>query len=94
MASATTPPNTLAGIDDVTTGRTSAAGWIRAAAREHAIAFAPGPIDTFTDAVSRLSDAPVQPDATEQTLLALARAGIVTDAQRFALHVAYLRQKD
>ena len=93
MASVTRRSANLASLDDATAGRTSAAGWIRAAAREHAVAFVPGAVDTFTDAVSRLSDAPVQLDATEQALLALARAGIVTDAQRFALHAAYLRQK-
>lgn len=80
------------GLDDAIAGKIKAAAWIRDAARRHAVTFTEAPVDTFAAAVSRLSDAGVQLDQTEQLLLALARAGVVTDPQRFALHAAYLRQ--
>ena len=40
-----------------------------------------------------LSDAEVTFDRTERLLLGLARADLITDEQRFALHAAYLHQK-
>lgn len=81
-----------AGLDDAIAGKIKAASWIRDAARRHAVTVTETPVDTFAAAVSRLSDAGVQLDQTEQLLLALARARVVTDPQRFALHAAYLRQ--
>ena len=54
---------------------------------------APAPIDGFADAAARLSDAEVTFDYIERLLLGLARANLVTDEQRFALHAAYLHQK-
>ena len=74
----------LTGLDDAIAGKTKVASWIREVARRHGVSFAETPVDAFSAAVSRLSDAGV--------LLALFRADIVTDAQRFALHAAYLRQ--
>lgn len=83
----------LAGLDDAIAGRTTtAATWIRDQARRHGVTFAETPVDTFAAGVSRLSDAGVQLDETEQLLLALERAGIVSGTQSFALHAAYLRQ--
>lgn len=82
----------LTGLNGAIAGKTKAATWVRDTARRHGVTFAETPVDAFAAAVSRLSDAGVQLDQTEQLLLALARAGIVTDAQRFALHAAYLRQ--
>ena len=62
-------------------------------ARRHDISAAAEPVDTFVEAATRLyGDAEVTFDHTERLLLGLARAGIVTDEQRFALHAAYLRQ--
>jgi hypothetical protein len=81
-----------AGLDDAIAWKTKAGTWIREAARRHGVRFREAPVDTFAAAVSRLSDAAVQLDQTEQLLLALARAGVVSDTQRFALHAAYLRQ--
>ena len=59
----------------------------------HGITAAPAPIDAFADAAARLSDAEVTFDHIERLLLGLARANLVTDEQRFALHAAYLHQK-
>ncbi len=68
-----------------------AAATITTLASTHGISAAPEPIDTFADAVCRLSDPEVTFDRVERLLLALTRAGLVTDAERFALHAAYLR---
>ncbi len=68
-----------------------AAAKITTLATTHSISAAPEPIDDFGDTVSRLSDAEVTFDRVERLLLALTRAGLVTDAERFALHAAYLR---
>ena len=63
-------------------------------AHRHGITAAADPVDTFVNAVTRLcSDSEVTFDHTERLLLGLARAGVVTDEQRFVLHAAYLRQK-
>jgi hypothetical protein len=59
----------------------------------HGITAEPAPIDAFADAAARLSDAEVIFDRTERLLLGLARADLITDEQRFALHAAYLHQK-
>lgn len=82
----------LVGLADAMAGTTNAASWIRDMARHHGVTFAQAPVDTFATAVSCLSDAGVQLDEIEQLLLALTRAGVVSDAQRFALHATYLRQ--
>jgi hypothetical protein len=82
----------LTGLDDAVAGKTTVASWIRETAHFHRVSFAETPFDAFSAAVSRLFDAGVQPDQTEQLLLGLFRAGIVTDVRRFALHAAYLRQ--
>ena len=63
-------------------------------AQAHGITAAPEPVDAFADAAARLCDAEVIFDHTERLLIGLARAGLVADEQRFALHAAYLRQKD
>jgi hypothetical protein len=70
-----------------------AAGAISTLAWTHGITVEPAPIDAFTDAAARLSDAEVTFDRTECLLLGLARADLITDEQRFALHAAYLLQK-
>lgn len=76
---------------------TSAIGDVAAAistmAWTHGISADPAPTDAFADAAARLADADVAFDRIERLLLGLARAGLVTDEQRFALHAAYLQQK-
>lgn len=75
-------------------GVSDAAAAIGTLARRHGISVAAESVDVFADAAARLcGDAEVTFDHTERLLLGLARAGIVTDEQRFALHAAYLRQK-
>ena len=69
-----------------------AAVTITTLASTHGITAAPEPIDTFSDAVSCLSDAEVSFGSVERLLLALTRAGIVTDEESFALHAAHLRK--
>ena len=59
----------------------------------HGLTAEPEPVDVFVQAAARLSDAECDLDRTERLLLALARAGVVTDEERLALHVAYLHQK-
>ena len=80
-------------VDRVIGSGANIAAWVRTTARHHSITFAPGPVDAFADAVSRLSDAGVLLDSVEQELLAIERAGIVTGRQGVLLHAAYLRQK-
>ena len=70
-----------------------AAAAISTMAWTHGITAAPAPIDGFADAAARMSDAEVTFDHIERLLLGLARANLVTDEQRFALHAAYLHQK-
>ncbi len=70
-----------------------AAAAISTMAWTHGITAAPAPIDAFADAAARLSDAELTFDHIERLLLGLARANLVTDEQRFALHAAYLHQR-
>ena len=68
-----------------------AAATITTLASTYGITAAPEPIDTFADTASRLSDVKITFYRVERLLLALTRAGLVTDAERFALHAAYRR---
>jgi hypothetical protein len=52
-----------------------------ATAENHGLVAQTEPIDTFADAVSRLSDAEVDLDPIERLLLAIERAGIVDGRQ-------------
>lgn len=69
-----------------------AAGAISTLAWTHGITAEPEPIDAFADAAARLCDTGVVFDHHERLLLGLARAEIIDDEQRFALHSAYLQQ--
>lgn len=80
-------------IADALAGTVDVAGWVRATARQHGVAYAATLADTFAAAASRLSDAEVRLDPTEALLLALERAGIVSGPDGVRLHAAYLRQK-
>jgi hypothetical protein len=74
-------------------GAGGVAAWARATAERYSIRAQTEPVDTFADAISRLSDAEVDLDPTERLLLAIERAGIVDGRQGVLLHIAYLRQK-
>ena len=80
--------SSLAALDARTIG--DAAATITTLASTHGISAAPEPIDDLADTVSRLSDTEVTFERVERLLLALTRAGLVTDAERLALHAAYL----
>ena len=74
-------------------GTGGVAAWTRATAERHGISPRREPVDTFADAVSRLSDAEVELDPIEHLLLALERAGVVDGRQGVLLHAADLRQR-
>jgi hypothetical protein len=65
--------------------------WVRTIAEQNGIATRRLPNDRFTRAVSRLSDGVVDLDSTEEVLIALGRAGILSSYQRGLLQVHYLR---
>lgn len=63
-----------------------------AIAKRHGISAANAPIDAFAAAVSRLSDAEVHPDVTQDLLTALGRAGILAGHDVTMLLAAHLRR--
>lgn len=81
------------GMDHAIHGASHVATWVRGTARLYGIHFEPPPMDSFAATVSRLADAEVTLDPIEQLLLALHRHHVISDAQRFALHATYLRQR-
>ena len=50
-------------------------------------------VNAFDAQISRLSDAEVTPDETENLLLALYRAGVIDAEQNAALHHAYIVER-
>jgi len=70
------------------------AAFIRDLAAEHGVIYRSTTLDALADAISRLADVEAAPDKTADLLLALTRAGIIDEPTRFALHAAYLREKD
>ncbi len=64
-----------------------------ALARRHGVGSETLPIDRFANAVSRLSDAAVLTDTTQDLLSALGRAGVLAAHDVVMLQAAYLRQK-
>jgi hypothetical protein len=69
------------------------AAWTRATAEHHGLVAQTEAVDTFADAISRLSDAEVDLDPIEGLLLAVEHAGIVDGRQGVLLHATYLHQK-
>jgi hypothetical protein len=67
--------------------------WARATAEHHGLVAQTEPVDTFADAISRLSDAEVDLDPIERLLLVIERAATVDGRRGVLLHVAYPRQK-
>jgi hypothetical protein len=65
----------------------------RELAQLHGITFVDNEIDHFAAAASRLSDAEVEPDETADLLVALYRAGAISNRDNMALYDAHLRQK-
>ena len=63
-------------------------------AHRHGITAAAEPVDAFVNTMTRLcSDIEVTFDHTERLLIGLARAGVISDEQRFELHAGYLHQR-
>jgi hypothetical protein len=61
-------------------------------AHAHGVSFTDSRVDALASAVSRLSDAEVQSDMTEDLLVALARADIISSADSLTLQAMHLRQ--
>ncbi len=59
----------------------------------HGVTAEPEPVDAFVDDATRLCSNDVQFDHIELLLLGLARAEVITDEQRLALHGAYIHQR-
>ncbi|GLR66921.1 hypothetical protein GCM10010909_16010 [Acidocella aquatica] len=68
------------------------AAFIRDLAGRHGVNFVESDLDRFAAAASRLSDAEVQPDETADLLLAIYRAGVISNDENIALYNAHLRQ--
>ena len=60
-------------------------------AARHGVVYEETPLDRLADDHARLSDSEVTLDETESLLLALRRAGAITDDEGRALHDAYIR---
>ncbi len=91
MAQAKTiDPITLA---DALAGRAPVALFVAGLAADRGVTYVPAVGDALAGAISRLSDAAHVSDSTEDRLIALVRAGAITEGERFALHAAHLRQK-
>jgi len=93
MPPSDTPETTAETLADPLRGVGDVASAVRTLAWIHGVSEQPEPIDVFAQAATRLADGEVTFDSVERLLLGLARRGVVTDEQRFALHAIYLRQK-
>jgi hypothetical protein len=80
-------------IDAAIAGRVSVSAFVKRLAARAGVAYRPELTDQIAASISRLSDAEHVPDGVEDLLLALQRAAAITEAERFGLHAAYLRQK-
>ena len=72
-------------------GPRSISRWVNSVAVDRNILVHHGPIDNFALAASRLADAETDLDPTEEKLIALRRARVITSYQRGLLQVGYLR---
>jgi hypothetical protein len=67
------------------------ARWAESTAKKRGISVRRLPNEKFVKAVPRLSDGVVDLDPTEELLVALGRAGVISSFQRGLLQVHYLR---
>jgi hypothetical protein len=79
-------------IDAVLHSGGNIATFVNELAARYGVTFIANDLDIFAAAVSRLSDAEVQPDATEDLLIVLQRAGIISSSEGMVLHHAHIRQ--
>jgi len=71
--------------------RTDVKQQIRDLAKEHHIAYRPGPRDRLGHAITALAGDEVSLDETELLLLALERAGVISGKQATLMQAEYLR---
>lgn len=62
-------------------------------AAKHGVRYVKGPLDDLADTITRLSDDEVEIDGTEQLIIALKRARVITGSEMVAMLGAYLDQK-
>ena len=81
-------------MDDIASVKVrSAKDEILALAREHGVTYEPTPLDELGNAITRLSGDEVELDEPALLLIALERAGHLTNAEATRLHGEYLRAK-
>lgn len=80
-------------IEQALAGSTNIAAFAELLVRKHQVDATPSAIDEWADDVSRLSDAEVHFDGTEEQLVALVRGRVLTTDQALRLQVLHLRQK-
>ena len=62
-------------------------------AATHGVRYVKGPYDDLADTITRLSDDEVVIDGTEQLIIALKRAGVITGPEMVALLGAYFDER-
>lgn len=62
-------------------------------ARQHGIRYERSGLDDWAEAVTRLAGDDVRLDETEQLLVALRQAGILSGGERTRLHARYLNER-
>ncbi len=80
-------------MDDNTSKPHSAKDEILALARKHGVSYTPTALDELGNAMSRLADNEAELDEPGRLVLALNRAGHITDETAARLHADYLREK-
>jgi len=80
-------------IADAITRGADVAAFTRELADRHGVAYQECALDRFAADASRLSDSEVRPDETANLLVALYRAGVISNRDNMALYDAHLRQK-
>ena len=73
-------------------GQLPVVAFVQRLADQHCVSGDPSALDGFAFHVSRLSDAEVHPDRTEDLLIALVREGVLTPQQSMRLQAEHLRQ--
>lgn len=71
----------------------SAKDEIAALAREHGVTYQKTALDDLGNAITRLAGDEVPLDETVTLLIALQRAGVVSDSEADRLHISYMRQR-
>ena len=67
---------------------------VRDLATENGVRYRRSGLDDWAEGVSRLAGDDVSLDRTEELIVALRQAGVITGAERTALHAQYLLERD